>query len=202
MDSFWALIISLLGLIVTVLGWSVTYSQQKQLQRTQKEIQTSINEHSTRFTYLHEMRGKAIDELYKRLDGIMNLLTASVSRVRLDGEQTQAQERNEALQKVGVLIDFYKQNRLYLDSKLCQIMDELIKKLNDFQKKVLVANMLAPQSLGSNFVNMPVILKMLETKRENEYRQFMDEAENIVLEELPEIQRRIEEQIREILGLG
>ena len=44
-----------LTLLVTVIGWSVTYWKQVQLAKKQGVIQIAVQEHDTRFTYLHRV---------------------------------------------------------------------------------------------------------------------------------------------------
>ena len=98
MTSEWfAAGLSFLSLIVTIIGWYKTYSKQVELEKIKGDIQRTLSEHDTRFMYLHQLRGKVIDELYKRIEIVMRLLQASDAYVQFDNENSKAQQREEAL---------------------------------------------------------------------------------------------------------
>ncbi len=190
MTPDFAVIIASLSLIVTILGWSKTYSKQKQLESIKGDIQKIVSEHDTRFDYLHKRRGEVIDELYKRMDRIMQLLQASVRAVRFNDEKLPEEQRNEGLGLISPLTDYYYQNRLYIDRDLCEQIEKLLQNLYEISGNIGTASSLVPFRLGFD----PSIANM--------HKEFIDKATNIMTNDLPPIHNLIEEKMRAILGIG
>jgi len=183
--DWFAAIASMISLIVTVFGWSIVHAKQMQLESLKGDIQKIVSEHDTRFEYLYKRRGEVIDELYKRIEKIIRLLQASVRKGRLNGERSPEEQRDEAINLIFPLLDYYYQNRLYIDRELVQQIEAFISKTFEFSINIGTATNINRFGLDPNLMNQSI--------------KYIMNAEKVVLDDLPDIQKLIEKQMRAIL---
>lgn len=168
-DVFAALA-SLLALLVTIAGWIFTA-------RLQVQVQKAVTEHTTRFSYLHERRGKVIDDLYKQIFNMEQALTASLT-VALNDTRSLEEHKQYVHDVFYELNKHFRENRLYLDEELCQMMEKLIA---DFGKA------LQHTEVSDAYPNIVM--------------GYRDVAVELISKDIHPLQQQIEKQMRTMLGV-
>ncbi len=182
-----------IALFVTVFGWLVTYLAQKEQMKLTHNLQKLLSEHDTRFSHLHKRRADAIDALYKTMDHLLGLLQASIRGGRFQGEPSPEEQQTQAFQKFLAFQESFYQNRLYFDEDLCKHIEKLIQQYFDvFSKVGLASNLRQFISDGAAFHIDPTVI--------TSHKKLMDETTEIIVKELPPIQRLIEKRLRHVLG--
>jgi hypothetical protein len=170
-------------------GSIIAFLLNRRLEAYRTELSRIVSEHDTRFSYLHQRRGDVIDQLYKGIDRIYRTLGASVRAVRLNFDASPEDQRKEGTKFVLLFIDYYYQNRLYLDDGLRQEIEKVIPRLWDILDNFGVASGLTPFAQAG------------DTNSQAQITGFTNEAANIITSDLLPILQHIEEQMREILGI-
>ncbi len=185
----YAALASLIALLITILGWFFTYKKQVRLENLKGDILKIVSEHDTRFEYLHNRRGEVIDELYKLIDRTMCLMQSPKYLIEPPGTPSLKDQREKLALVISQLIDYYHQNRLYLEQDLCKQMEALLPSLDDVRHKISTAADIAPLSSAGD-------LRMAE-----EQRKLIDMAEKIVNKDIPPIRYYLEKRMRIVLGV-
>lgn len=187
-----ALIVAIGGWIVTVIvifvGAIVTYSTQKKLENFKGEIQQIVAEHDTRFSYLHERRGKVIDNVYKSVYRIEQELLQT-QRIGYNETTELAEEAKTLGQEIDRFRNYYGENRFCLDEELCGMIDGFISRSRNAYEHVKVALLNQPALARGD----PGALNQLQT-------YWANDAEVISQSVVP-IRGNIEKQVRQILGI-
>jgi hypothetical protein len=154
------------------------------------EIRQIVSEHDTRYEYLHDCRGKVIDEVYKKIDKTLRLFGASARAIRLNFDSSPETQQQEARTTFWELFEYYFQNRLYLDQDLCTRIEQFFDVVFTIETNLGSASSLAIY-LAAPY---PEII--------NQHAQFVDEARKHIINDLPPIRDLIEKRMRAILGIN
>jgi hypothetical protein len=182
--------VAVASLIVTVVGWYSTYSKQKNLESLKGDIQKLVSEHDVRFTHFHKRRVEVNEEIYKRVVKIIGPLTSSVRGASFEFEISPEEYRSQAFTQLFELIDFYHENRLYLDHNICEQMEKFIQSV---------------MSISIDFgaiTNPQQFMSGLNPESADQRMRLWKNAADIIKNDLPAIRDHIENQMQVILGIG
>lgn len=185
--------VSSIALVVTGVGWLVTYLSQREQMKLTHDLQKLLSEHDIRFSLLHRQRADAIDALYKTMDNLLRLLQASIRTGRFNGEPTPEEQQTQAFQKFSFLYESFHQNRLYFDADICAHIEKLIQQCFTVFSNFGLASNISQIISNSNPFH-------IDSTVFTNHKKLIDEATDIIVKELPPIQRLIEDRMQHELG--
>jgi hypothetical protein len=94
------------------------------LEKFKAKLQAAAFEHETRFSHLHEERGKVIAELYRRLAIADEEIQIMLVLLR-SGRNTDEGRRLKASDAMNSFRDYFDQHRCYFDRAFCELMNTL-----------------------------------------------------------------------------
>ena len=191
MDNIWELFNSLGKFTIAsgFLAWLVKkffeHNLSRDVEEFKAELRTKAFEHETRFSQLHVRRAEIIEDLYKRLVHVERAFVTLTNPVRWSNEPPRDEQLNEVVESSKQLIPFFAEHRLYLDETLSKDIDEIIDKL----REALIRFNL--------FVDIEADKQKWAWTEVKEWKA----AFEIVTKQVPAIRVRVEQQMREILGI-
>jgi hypothetical protein len=152
---------------------------QLKLAGLQGDIQKTVSEHDTRFAYLHQRRVEVIDKLYKDIVRLNNYLMKYTSpSPYIDPDFSEEPQNklhlNETKNSIIQFIDYYEENKLYLDQKLI----DLLKEYNS--------------QLGVILTYIDLRIEYPELASDKDASQFFQRVDGILKECFPHIKTEIE----------
>jgi hypothetical protein len=162
----------------------------RNLENYKVELQLAAFEHQTRFTKLHERRAEVVAELYQRMDRIRQLWQSSVRSGRFSGELTPEEQQSHASRLSLELVDFYFQNRLFLEEDFCQAMEDLFRTNWDVLSNLGAASTLEPPGPYADPAAVASRTMLLK------------EARDVIVNKLPPLITRVESKMRSMLGIS
>jgi hypothetical protein len=146
------------------------------LEQFRAQLQTAAFEHETRFSHLHEERGKIIAELYKRLaiaDEEIHLMIVLGTKIRLPEER-----RLKVSEAVNGFRDYFEQHRCYFDRALCEVISTL-------SVKLLKALSTEPSGVNNDVTPENVVMQVTKS-----------------VTDIINMRSEIENRLRDMLGVG
>ncbi|NJN99994.1 MAG: hypothetical protein HC875_40735 [Anaerolineales bacterium] len=162
----------------------------RELEKFRADLQLAGFEYDTRFAYLHKRRGEVIDEVYKKIDKTMRLFGASARLGRFNFDSPPEAQQQEARNTFWELFEYYFQNRLYLDLDLCTQIEQFFSAVFAIETNLGTASSLA------------LFLVAHDPNTMNQHAQFVEEARQHIINDLPPIRDLIETKMRTILGIN
>jgi len=93
----------------------------REIERLKADIRTTAFEHETRFARLHDKRVQVIAELYKLLAQTATAFETWIAPLSL-APKPLAEMAKDAANAANAFFEFFDQNQIYLDEKLCSLI--------------------------------------------------------------------------------
>jgi len=97
-----------------------------QAERLRADLNIAAFEHQTRFTRFHERRAEVLDQLYKRIWRTAGAFEDYTRPLQWGGEDAMKQKRQDAAERANELINYFGENKLYVDESLAGDIEDLI----------------------------------------------------------------------------
>ncbi len=163
----WSIIIGLIGalgigsLITSIIERILNHRLQK------KKFQ---------FENLYIKRAKVVDQIYKKLDKTQRIFLSLTSPFQAAGEPSQEEKAKKAAKSANDFLDYFNQNRLYLEEEVGKILDNINNELKN------------------------VWIEFNYAKQKPDFKKWSVSWEK-VKDDVPQAMKKIRERFREIIGL-
>ncbi len=180
-----SLIISLLASLFGIVGIYLSYKNNIKLELHKREGEEKLNKNTFTYQTFHLKRAEAVHKISGLLYRLDNDVSFYINPFRMAGDPNDVDRIKNIQNSFKEFMEFYIENKILLAPKTCNHIDDFIKKIRKSIQNYKTATII------ENRENFPNIDKA---------RDFKDEAENIVHEEIPIIINIINEDFRNLLG--
>jgi len=153
----------------------------KDLEKFKSELQKELIKHRTKFEILHAERANVIKEVYRKIVKTQRAFESLIKPLQLAGEPTEEEKTKILADEFNSLASYYRENRLFFNEALAQEIDKLLQKFIEIWNQWEYTKDL--QQIGQPNVN--------------EWSKAWDK----VKDEIPPIQKAIENRFRDTIGI-
>jgi hypothetical protein len=169
----------------TVVGWVakdlISQHFDKELSRHQAELEKD----KLRFSELHTQRAEITAELYERfVEFEEDMWSLTDPLVHTDESALDEEQLKSAQQSGDQFVNFYKRNRIYFPSHICETIDEIHREMDGALINVKIHHDYSDQSTETS--NSKLVKESWEKVTQNE---------------VPELKSDLEHHFRELLGV-
>jgi len=155
---------------------------KKDVANFKHELERQTIEFKIRYEKLHAERAEVIKEIYKKISKTFRSLHSYVNIAQWSGEPSQEEKAKAAAQSANELVEYYEENRIFLEEEVAIEIDTLMKEFKDVWLTYNLSKSLQPHS--------------------DESIKAWDKAWKKINEEVPNVKKIIENKFRKIIGIN
>jgi len=156
-----------------------------QMERQRARLQAEAFERETRFAKLHEKRAEVVAEVYSRLVRTHSHFKSMTSPFEFAGGPSKQEIMKIAVESANSFATYFQEHRIFLEAELYAALDGFDRKLSE--------------AFGS-----------FHRSQDSERAAFYaakgldewDKARKVVTDEIPELEKAIEQSFRKLLGVS
>jgi len=103
----------------------------RDLEKFKSSLEREAIQFRVRYEKLHTERAIVIKEIYKRIAKVHIILLSLTNPGKFTGEPPIAEQEKEAAEAINDLVEFYEENRVFLEESLGKEIDNLIRIIRD-----------------------------------------------------------------------
>jgi hypothetical protein len=154
----------------------------KDLEKFKSELEKELIKHRTKFEILHAERANVIKEVYRKIVKTQRAFESLIKPMQLAGEPTEKEKTKILAYEFNGLASYYTENRLFFNEALAQEIDKLLQKFIEIW-------------------NQWGYMKDLQQIGQPNVKEW-SKAWDRVKDEIPPIQKAIEDKFRDIIGIN
>jgi len=159
----------------------------KDIEQLKNKLERIANEHKIKFEILHTQRSKVISELYSRIVEFYDGIDSFVAVILLvENDEDVEKEAQKLWRKVDEFKSYAEKNRIYFSKEVCALLDKMYDVADEPTSKLMVA---------AEYQNID------KNGKDNLYSSWQ-EASKVLENEVQEIRQIIENEFRNIIGVG
>jgi hypothetical protein len=150
----------------------------KDIERFKSELEKITIEHQIRYAKLHEERAHVIKEVYRKIAVAEKWMKEYVTPIDLGGLPPIEERSKRAAESANEFVDYYKENKIFLNNDICKLLDEIHKCIAE------------------------AWIKFNQKDRVRPDKDYWGDSWQTITEKLPQIKEKLENDFRNILGVG
>jgi len=159
----------------------------KEIEQFKHELERVANERRIMFEMLHTQRNEVISELYSRIVEFYDGIDSFVGVILLvENDEEIEKEAQKLWRKVGAFKSYAEKNRIYFSKEMCALLDQMYDIADEPTSKLMVA---------AEYQNID------KNGKDNLYNSWQ-EASKALENEVQEIRQIIENEFRNLIGVG